>query len=157
MDELTFPGLIFYIGWQQSSINNINIGLDRFNDSHHYRFYNTDGIWQESDEFHAGSLMMRPIVGIANPLNTEKSIKPEFLSIFPNPVTSSNIRINLPACIKSIDSELYVSIYNSSGIPVLKQPFSEDLMISNFSAGLYHVTISDITGRILIQGKFIKL
>lgn len=90
MDAQNFPGLIFYVGWQQYSIDDLNVGLDRYNDSHQNRFYNVDGNWQMSDNQHAGSLMIRPVVGKVNPLGIP-TINQE-IKITPNPVNNGELR-----------------------------------------------------------------
>lgn len=89
----TFPDLTFYVGWQQSIIDNINIGFDRRYDSHSKRYINTTGTWETSNPLLSGSLMLRPIIGVRSLLGRgEISDNPEFV-ISPNPVTSNSFSV----------------------------------------------------------------
>jgi hypothetical protein len=140
----TFPGLRFYIGWSQSSVDNLNVGFDRYKDSHTKRFYNVDGTWQMSDSVNYGSLMMRPIVGSANPLGIEKPSAAEYLRIQPNPVTDGNLIILLPESWRNnADNKLNISIISSTGSLVLTDTFSNPVNVSQLAPGFYMVILTD--------------
>ncbi len=159
IDGTSFPGLIFYIGWTQSSGDNVNIGLDRYNDSHEKRFYNVDGNWEmSSDAKNYGSVMMRPIVGPINPLKIEKPLAAEQLRIEPNPVSDGNLIIKLPTQWKDIsENKLDVSIISASGSRVLSGAFSNPVDVSALAAGFYLVLLTDThngrkaTGKLVIR------
>ncbi|NVO18763.1 MAG: T9SS type A sorting domain-containing protein [Bacteroidetes bacterium] len=153
-----FPGLIFYAGWHQNLIDNLNVGLDRYNDTHQNRFYLVDTAWQMSDSQHAGSLLLRPIVGKANPLSIASNKERSVLKIYPNPVTNNNIHIELPSNWDRISHEdLLVIVYNSAGIAVSKQAYSEELNLSALSPGFYLLKLINIhsgdslTSKLLMQ------
>ena len=51
----------FYVGWIQTTADNLSIGFDRYNNSQPQIFINTNGTWTNSA--FTGSLMIRPVVG----------------------------------------------------------------------------------------------
>lgn len=144
IDAGTFPALIFYAGWQQSSIDNLNVGLDRYNDSHQYRFYNVDGTWQGSDEQHAGSLMLRPVVGKKNPVSVRDNPFIHSITIHPNPVSDGRFQITLPdALINTNKESIVVSLFNAQGLKVWESPYMENFDVSLLPSGLYIVRMED--------------
>jgi hypothetical protein len=150
IDATTFPGLIFYIGWTQSFVDNVNIGFDRYNNSQEKRFYNVDGNWEmSSDANNYGSVMMRPIIGSANPLKIEKPLAAEQLRIMPNPVTDGNFSIKLPQQWNDIsENTLEVRIVSATGSLVYSGGFSNTVNVSGFKPGFYMVLLTDThTGR----------
>ncbi len=154
----TFPGMRFYIGWSQSFLENLNIGFDRYKDSHTKRFYNVDGTWQMSDPINYGSLMMRPIVGPEHPLGVEKPSVAEHLSIRPNPVTDGNLIIVIPESMKNnSDKNLNISIISATGSRVYSDTFSNPVNVSSLAPGIYLVLLTDknsgqkATGKLIIR------
>ncbi|HAH59845.1 MAG TPA: hypothetical protein DCL86_17050, partial [Bacteroidales bacterium] len=57
----TFPNLIFYVGFEQTTAANLNIGFDWNNDASGYTFWRAFGPWNSS--LHAGTPMIRPVLG----------------------------------------------------------------------------------------------
>ncbi|MBK7212036.1 MAG: T9SS type A sorting domain-containing protein [Bacteroidales bacterium] len=141
MDALNFPGLIFYVGWQQYSIDNLNVGLDRYNDSHQNRFYNVDGNWQMSDNQHAGSLMIRPVVGKVNPLGIAPKPINQEIKITPNPVNNGELHIILPTEWNKEPNSILVSIFSSSGSVQLNSVWTETIDIGLLPPGLYLASV----------------
>lgn len=144
-----FPGLIFYIGWTQSFVENLNVGFDRYKDSHTKRYYNVSGTWEMSDSANYGSLMLRPIVGEVNPVGIDKPVAVEHLSIQPNPVTDGNLIIRLPEAWKNnTDKELNIGIYSATGSRALSETFSNPVNVSSLAPGFYIVILTDkVNGR----------
>ncbi len=157
MDAATFPGLIFYAGWQQNSIDNLNVGLDRYNDTHEYRFYNIDGTWQMSDELHAGSVMLRPIVGKVNPVSVKKPETSGGLVIYPNPVQAAGkVRIDLPVYWERLPNNYFlVSLFDNQGRQIHSGPFTADLSLENYPAGFYILRVNNTTTGETATGKLI--
>jgi hypothetical protein len=158
LDASTFPGLIFYIGWTQSTVENLNVGFDRYKDSHTKRYYNVSGTWEMSDSVNYGSLMFRPIVGDVNPLGIEKPSVIEHLSIQPNPVTDGNLIIKVPdAWTNNPKNNLNISIISATGSRVLTETFYTPVNISSLSPGFYLVILTDknngrkATGKLIIR------
>jgi len=156
VNAVSFPGLIFYIGWTQSSNNNLNIGFDRYKDSYSKRFYNVSGMWESSDPLNYGSAMMRPIVGFQNPLNIEKPSEIQQLAFHPNPVTDGNLLIRLPELWKNIAEEnLNINIISASGSLVLNRSFSNPVDVNSLAPGFYLVILTDMDSGRKASGKLI--
>lgn len=156
IDPVTFPSLYFYVGWTQTSVNNINIGLDRRTDSHSKRFFNVSGNWEGSDSVNYGSLMLRPIVGPRNPLGIENPAEKQKLSIYPNPVTDGRLIIKLPETwINVPDERLFITIFQANGSIALQETFSNPVDVSNLSSGFYMITLTDKESGRKVSSKFI--
>jgi hypothetical protein len=156
IEPFTFPGLRFYIGWSQTSVENLNVGFDRYKDSHTKRFYNVDGTWQMSDSINYGSLMMRPIVGAVNPLGIDKSVAIELLSIRPNPVSDGNLVIQVPDSWKKNNTgNLDIRIISATGNLVLSKSFENPVDVSHLSSGLYLVILANKNSGLKATGKLI--
>lgn len=144
MDAESFPGLIFYAGWSQSGIDNLNVGLDRYNDSHTERYYNVDGNWIQSDAMHAGSVMIRPVVGAKNPLGIETRKNELKLAVTPNPVIDGRVFVYLPKTWESkTPGSLTVRIFSIPGSLVRDVQFTNPLSVSGLTPGLYLIQIAD--------------
>lgn len=156
IEPLTFPGLIFYIGWTQSSVDNLNVGFDRYKDSHTKRFFNVSGKWEMSSEINYGSLMLRPIIGEENPLGVQKPTAVEQLSIRPNPVTDGNLVVQLPETwTKNANNILNISIISATGSRVLSETFSNPVNVQNLSPGFYLVVLTQTNSGQKATGKMI--
>jgi hypothetical protein len=152
----SFPGLRFYIGWSQTTLDNLNVGFDRYKDSHEKRFFNVDGNWQMSDSANYGSLMMRPIVGPVNPLGVDKPAVAEHLSIRPNPVTDGNLIILLPESWKNNSANNPdISIFSVTGSRVLSETFNNPVNVSSLTPGFYMIILTDKDKGIRASGKLI--
>ncbi|MDO9257966.1 MAG: T9SS type A sorting domain-containing protein [Bacteroidales bacterium] len=159
VDGTDFPGLIFYIGWSQSFVDNLNVGFDRYKDSHIRRFFNVNGYWEMStDTSNYGSLMFRPIVGPVDPLGVEKPLTVEHLSIQPNPVTDGNLIIRLPETwTENSNNDINISIFSATGSRVLAETFNNPVNVSTLAPGFYMVILSDenngrkATGKLIIR------
>jgi hypothetical protein len=144
IDPVTFPGLIFYIGWTQYSVNNLNVGFDRYTDSHLKRFFNVTGLWEGSDSINYGSVMMRPIVGPENPLTVPKPATMQQLSFRPNPVSDGKVVITLPETWKNIETnKLSVEIIASNGSLAQSNSFTNPVDVSKLAPGFYMVILTD--------------
>lgn len=158
LNSSTTPGLIFYVGWSQTSHNNLNVGLDRYTDSHDKRYYNVSGFWQQSDSLHAGSLLLRPIVGLANPLSLPEDNNINSFSVFPNPVSNGMIRINLPDSWKEInESMISVDLFDTTGKVLLRTGFAENVHLPSGLHGLYLLKINNAINGKVLTGKILVL
>ena len=156
VNAVSFPGLIFYIGWTQSSVNNLNVGFDRYKDSHTKRFFNVSGAWQMSDSINYGSVLLRPVVGLQNPLDIKKPIEIQQLAFQPNPVSDGNVFIRLPETWKNIAQEkLNVSIISANGSQVYNRPLSYPVDVSSIAPGFYLVILTDTNTGQKASGKVI--
>lgn len=151
-----FPGLIFYVGWSQTSLENLNVGFDRYNDSHSKRFYNIMGTWEQSSPLLSGSLMLRPIVGKANPLGINTQVSKPSLKITPNPVTDGYATITLPENWTKINTQaIETCIYSSAGKLISKKQYSETIHMPELASGLYVIVLTNPNTGETISQKFI--
>ncbi len=156
INAVDFPGLIFYVGWSQTSVNNLNVGFDRFKDSHTKRFYNVSGSWEMSTSINYGSLMLRPVIGAKDPLGINKPAEVQKLSIYPNPVTDGNLMIQLPESWSlNASGSMSVSILSASGRQVLNEAFSNPVNVSSMAPGFYLLILTDTRNGQKATGKFI--
>jgi len=83
----------FFLGWQQTSSAVIALGLDKSNDTGTRMYYNTNGYWiqnnpADSDDYIAGSLMIRPVFGKGG-IVAGLPPEPVVFEAFPNPNAGS--------------------------------------------------------------------
>ena len=100
----------FFVGINQLTKDNLNIGFDQNNDNHLNQFYNTDGSWNVS--IYPGALMIRPVFG-KHLSEAVGYIKPsdDKLFIYPIPVNQNAYISYLTANRSLVD----ISIYDLTG------------------------------------------
>ncbi len=137
----------FYVGWQQETEDNLNVGYDRDIDSKSHLFYNVDGTWAGSSL--SGSLMMRPLVGTnwRKYLTGIKETSPPHFAyaLFPNPASGNEITLSLPS---SFDTEkdrnnITIEMFDYMGRSLMQRPYAEKLDISGLSDGIYYVKLTN--------------
>ncbi len=126
----------FYVGFMRES-GTVSYGFDRVNDSRKYLFYNTDGVWTNSQI--EGTLMIRAVTGKGSILGQpELPAKENSLRVLPNPA-SHQIRLEIadpgirPATMQ---------IFDFTGRVVMLTPYSNTLDVSQLSPGIYFISIS---------------
>jgi hypothetical protein len=129
----------FYLGFEQITDENLNIGFDYSLDSKEYLYYNIGTGWNQS--IFSGSLMMRPEFGV-NELTHIPLIRPEqeSFSIYPNPVHGSYVHIDYSAEDKS---NIELEIFNLTGQLMGKFRYEEQLDISDLKVGIYFIRLID--------------
>lgn len=145
----------FFIGWEQTTNDNLNIGFDRTIDNGSKLYYNTNGQWLPSD--FKGSLMIRPIVG--DPIAPRKS-KPTksstYLSLSPNPLTINNLNISVPSELsKYASNDLLVELFNLTGQKVLEMPYRPTVSLNGVSMGVYMLRVVSKDGHAQASSKLI--
>jgi hypothetical protein len=139
-DEKVFvPGGVYFVGWQQTTPNIINVGYDLNRDNNTKSYYNSNGNWQQS--VLEGTLMIRPafvydkdyIVGV-----TEEQTKEEF-TLYPNP---TNGIVNIKGDYKE------VNIFNINGRLVVESITGNEIDISSLDTGMYFFKIQDYKDRV---------
>ena len=128
-------GLI-YIGWEQTTNNLLNIGLDKNNLANDYMLYNIGSGWFNST--YPGAWMIRPIVSKDPIILSSEEIVVDF-KLYPNPANSELfIETNTP--------ENIISIYNIQGI-LIKRITSNTalsrLNIDNLASAIYIVEVKN--------------
>lgn len=131
----------FYIGFEQITDDNLNIGYDYSRDSKEYMFYNIGMGWEPSS--YSGSLMLRPEFGV-NELIGIDAVKPvqEEFSFYPNPFIGSYL--NLEYSVNDpFNSE--IEIFNITGQLIYQQRFENQIDISHLDRGVYLIRLVDRT------------
>ena len=129
---------VFYIGWERTTEDFLNVGFDKNNNVNNLIFYNIYGYWENSPL--QGALMVRPVFSKEEYLNTNThKTKKQEASIFPNPTNKTvYITYNLPP--------YYYYIYDLSGKKVFEgksHTQTSKLNIQNLHPGIYFVKIKD--------------
>ena len=130
----------FYIGWEQTTNDVLNIGLDKNLHANQYMYYNIGAGWSNSQ--FPGSWMIRPILSqktLPSKINEKKST----FSIYPNP-TNNQLYID------SEGNGALLSIYNMQGIVVKQvylQTILETISISDLSSAVYIIEVSTKKGK----------
>ncbi len=127
---------IFYVGWEQTSDEILNIGFDMSSDRSDRIFFNTDGNWYNT--LYKGALMIRPVMG-ADP-NAHIGIEESEMDItlYPNPVQSGST-----IYIKGLDeTPVSVSLLDLSGRLIMTSYQQSYMNVPNLDAGLYFIKIA---------------
>ena len=133
----------YYIGWEQTSNHNLNIGYDRNINSKSKNFYNTNGSWVNSS--FEGSIMIRPVVGKPIPQQVKKPhIENGKLVMYPNPVRSGD-HVYIDFKRSGIGTEnikdITINICDLYGKTIVNEPYSDCINTSGLKAGLYILSL----------------
>lgn len=134
LDSVIFLQDTFFIGWQKTVEDLINIGFDNNNDTKEKLYYNISGTWVQST--FKGSLMMRPVFGKELPASIKKDNILKNINIYPNP---ANNFIYIDYANYSSNDD--VIIYDNLGSIAYKSKIKSQINISNLSQGLYFIRI----------------
>lgn len=143
----------FYIGFQQISDENLNIGFDYALDSKQYLYYNIGTEWIST--IYSGSLMMRPLFGEVNPtgINDIKPLAKSSFNLYPNPLNGDIVHIDWSI---ADEHQVEIEIYNITGQLMLRRAYENDIDVSELGNGVYLVKLTDTeTGESTTQ-KMIK-
>lgn len=131
----------YYIGITQPAnfgSDSIYYGLDVNNNTNiQHLYYNVDGTWFASAT--QGSVMMRPIVGLAfTPTNIEEPIDiKSHITIYPNPTTEN---VFISSTLKNIQG----SLFDINGMLVRRvSPNQTQISLAGLSPGLYFLVLKD--------------
>ena len=143
-----------YIGWIQTTSDNLCLGFDRYNDHSAQIFYNTTGKWYPTS--YNGSLMIRPVVGKPLPLGiNETQTTPAGLLIYPNPCSAGSLHLELTGKQSSSCSDFRIRVTDLPGRIVISSLYTGTLDVSALQQGLYIVQISDSSGKLITARKLI--
>ena len=124
----------FYVGWEQSTEDLLNIGLDKNNVSNSYMFYNIGSGWNQSSYF--GSWMIRPVLSM-KPIVSSVDYVSFDTKIYPNPVDTY-------CFVKTLENNCIIKVFSVHGV-MQKQIFSKNsltkLDLKDFSSGIYFIEI----------------
>ena len=142
-----------YIGYQTEGGEFLNIGFDKNNDNIQYTFWRATGAWAWQGDFKAGSPMIRPVVGKELPVSIGEREKAPRLeaNIYPNPA-KERLHINLSSDINT--ENIMVSIYSVTGQKIYENPYSSEIMLSNYLSGFYLLQLTDTKQKQTSSHKF---
>jgi hypothetical protein len=146
----------FYVGWQQTTGDNLSIGFDRYNNSQDNIFWNSTGVWNNSA--YSGSLMIRPVIGKPIPLGVD-DVQPGNLKItlYPNPCSNGRLHLGIhaPESGRYRSENTNILVTDMVGRIRLKSPYSDEIDVSSLPGGLYFLMICDHAGVRAGVSKFI--
>ena len=134
----------FYIGWKQTTKDNLNVGFDLNNDRTDKIFYNVSGNWYNSS--FDGALMIRPILGQEK--NAHVGFSPKIdnkelaINIYPNPTNTGIISIDINEMEHSNDYS--ISVFSIRGKMVYQGRFENKINLQHLSNGVYIINIKNI-------------
>ena len=128
---------IFYVGWIQTTDNNMNLGFDRYNDSHENILYNATGQWLVSS--YTGSLMIRPLIGKPLPVGIAGKDPDIHWSLYPNPASGDKVFIRIEEHMTG--NQFVINVIDLFGQKMITARNSNFIDISGFPSGLYFVTL----------------
>lgn len=132
-----------YVGWTQTTIDNLNVGFDRNTSSESHIFYNASGSWFNT--IHIGSLMIRPVFGIEY-LGINDLQKENFsVDIFPNPLRTENLQLNFHSNSNLQAKDFSLQVFDILGNKVFQSALENQINLNSLSNGIYFLKVSNLT------------
>ncbi len=107
----------FFLGWRQASAGNMDIGLDKNNDTGDLIYFNLDGSWLQNTSVE-GSLMIHPVFGNADIISSIEP-GPASIAVYPNPTNGLLFFEREVSNITILDTQGKI-LFQQLGIPVQK-------------------------------------
>ncbi|MEC7646032.1 MAG: T9SS type A sorting domain-containing protein [Bacteroidota bacterium] len=130
----------FYVGWEQTTDDLLNIGLDKNNQANSYMFYNVGAGWTMSS--YPGSWMIRPVLSM-DEIVSDVTVLEHEIRVYPSPAISQLF-------VKTSALNNVISIYSLQGV-LLTQVNSDSnfkiIDINDLSSGVYLVEILNYKGK----------
>ena len=152
LEETTLVSGRYYVGWQQTTSDRLNIGFDRNTVNNQRTYYNL-GSWIQSGQ--AGTIMVRPafvsdkdnLVGLYEEVSEEVSFK-----LFPNPFDQY---IYIDNNGKPLNHQL--NIFDLNGRKLASFTLNSDLInMESYDSGMYLLEFIDITTKARTFKKVLK-
>jgi hypothetical protein len=157
LDNAVAVNGVFYVGWKQSTQDNLNVGWDYNNNKSDKVFYNVTGNWYNSS--FDGIAMIRPIMGTEDlayvGISQQKQDDGFGLLIAPNPVQSNVMHLQLDANEALNYAQYRIRIFNMSGQLIAEKPYDNNIDVSNLQSGIYLIQVFSLDGKHHINKKFI--
>jgi hypothetical protein len=158
LDEPILVNGTFYIGWEQQTSDNLNLGYDTYNNAQQNIYYNSTGEWFQS--IYQGALMMRPMLGKPFDFSSVDELQETAGSItpYPNPLTGNLIRFRCTGIYEdqALTGKYSISIMNLPGEEIFTGAFTHQVDPGRLSPGLYIIAVKDESGQIISVSKLIK-
>ncbi len=149
LDTSIYINGTFYIGWERTTEDFLNVGFDKNNNVASKIFFNIDGTWENTPL--SGALMIRPIFSM-NPYtqtSTPQSISD--IQIYPNPA-KDNFYIQT-------QHNTILNLYNMTGKLLINKQISKGTHIiytHTLKQGLYILKLQDDRGNIQTKKLIIR-
>ena len=156
LDEPLEVNGTIYIGCEQLTLENLNIGYDRYNDAQQHIFYNTDGTWYPST--YQGALLMRPVIGkkFSWAGTPDEAPLADLFRVYPNPVNGADFFIRYEGA-RPLDMEEYeVRIISMLGAVLYQGPYRESFRSALPAPGVYLIQITGRDGIPVFTTRVIK-
>jgi len=143
----------FYIGWEKTTEDMLNVGFDKNRDVHSKIYYNIYGSWQTSTI--PGAMMIRPVFGKDFTVNNQlqEFLKVDDILLYPNPVRD---RLFLKTSQDNLHDGFSVSILNIYGKIIRRfNHVPAEINTSNFPEGIYLLLVKASDDTVVSQKKFI--
>lgn len=129
----------FYVGTIQTTDDNLNIGLDTYDNAAANLLYNATGSWIASSI--SGAPIVRPVIGKPLPLGIENiSAGTGSLKIYPNPCSSGQVRIQIGSPAERTETGNWkIRISALTGQELYRSPRKDVLDVSSLPSGIYIV------------------
>lgn len=137
IDPVAFSGVnsVFYVGWQQTSPEILNVGFDFSKNNQENIFYHTGTGWENS--VYEGALMIRPVFDKRGTTTAPVHHTQKTVSLHPNPVNSyAQIQIELPED-TPLDQRPIIEVYSIQGRLLYHGKYQNTLDVSQFGTGLF--------------------
>ncbi len=146
----------FFVGWIQTTGDNLSIGYDRYNNSQGEIFYNSTGVWNTSA--FSGSLMIRPVVGKPIPVGIGEHRSNDLkLTVYPNPCSGGTLQVRVQENSETgpVNESATITITDMVGHARIKTGYKTAIDVAGLNAGLYFLELKDRSGIRLGMVKFI--
>ncbi len=146
----------FYVGWVQTTDDNLNIGFDRHNQAQNNIFFNVTGVWEKS--IHQGSLLIRPVLGKAiHAYPSKTKTEPGEIHFAFDPAKPDMVTILLPDEMNDIllTNPPEISLYNIIGQKLYIGLYRREFDISHYLSGIYVMVVRDHTQNRFYSGKLV--
>ncbi len=134
LDTPIYVNGTFYVGWQQTTTDLLNVGFDVNSDFKHKTFINYSGTWTTS--IFTGVPMIRPVFS-EEPILSVNNFENKTFSIYPNP---ANEVINING---DYIPNTKIEIMDLYGRICFSNEFSNHIDVSSLKTGIYFIRISN--------------
>jgi len=131
----------FFVGWRQTTNDNLNIGFDRNSNASAQIFYNTSGTWMNS--MYNGALMIRPVFGKIFNVGIKETNQTHNISlqVYPNPLNSEILNIRIDDMRTDIHEYNFV-MFDMIGKRIMERPLDYQIHIPiHLENGMYFYTL----------------
>lgn len=144
-----------YVGWQQITERNLQVGMDIQNNASQHMYYFANNTWFGSQV--AGAPMIRPLFGPDVPLvgiiEPAKPTAENSIKVYPNPVIDQ-LYLELP----NPGLDYTIQVFDVSGRLLIDAYQSGNSISTNgLQPGMYIVKVVDAKGTLARTARFIKL